>query len=206
MKQDLTGQRFGSLTVVKRSEKGDLRHRYWVCRCDCGQEKDVEESHLKNGHTKSCGCYRKKVRAGILVDISGMRFGKLTAVGAVPGKDGREDYWLCRCDCGNWMVCRREQLKQGHLKKCGFCGEKKAPADAENGRQRIEGRKLYINNTSGRKGVYKKGMNRWRASIGFHGKVYHLGTFQTYEEAVTARQTAEAIFCGCAAGDEKTGK
>ena len=133
-----------------------------------------------------------------------MRFGRLTAVCLISAQDDKEQYWLCRCDCGNWMVCRREQLKQGHLKKCGFCGEKKAPADAENGRQRIEGRKLYINNTSGRKGVYKKGENRWRASIGFHGKVYHLGTFQTYEDAVRARRGAEDIFCGFSDGHTDT--
>ncbi len=80
MKQDLTGRTFGYLTVVKRAEKGDSRHRYWVCNCICGNEKIVEESHLKNGHTKSCGCYRKEVRQGKGNDLRGMRFGRLTAV------------------------------------------------------------------------------------------------------------------------------
>ena len=119
MKQDLTGQRFGSLTVVKRSEKGDLRHRYWVCRCDCGQEKDVEESHLKNGHTKSCGCYRKKVLSGTHNwTFPGMRFGEPDSHrGGSGNRRAERTYWLCRCDCGNWMVCQQGfRSEQGHGK------------------------------------------------------------------------------------------
>lgn len=211
MKQDLTGRRFGYLTVLGKSSRGDARHPYWDCLCDCGNRKTVEESHLKNGHTKSCGCYRKKVLSGLTTDLSGLRFGGLTAIGAVPGTDGRDTYWLCRCDCGNWMVCQQDSLRQGLAKCCEACRDKrragKAPAAKEEKTdqvQRISGRKLYANNTSGRKGVYKKGENRWRASIGFHGKIYHLGTFQTYEDAVRARRGAEDIFCGFSDGHTDT--
>lgn len=52
---DLTGQRFGRLTVVARSyvRKGQL---FWTCRCDCGKLCDVQGSSLRGGRTKSCGC------------------------------------------------------------------------------------------------------------------------------------------------------
>lgn len=61
---DLTGQRFGRLTVVKRVESyrthsGDTRSRY-LCRCDCGEERTVLAQNLKRGKTQSCGCWRQK--------------------------------------------------------------------------------------------------------------------------------------------------
>lgn len=58
---DLTGDRFGRLTVkyrVERNKKGDSK---WLCECDCGQIVKVLANHLKAGHTKSCGCLRSEV-------------------------------------------------------------------------------------------------------------------------------------------------
>ena len=52
---DLTGQRFGRLTVMKRVGTAD-RKAIWRCRCDCGKKTDVRSSDLKSGNTKSCGC------------------------------------------------------------------------------------------------------------------------------------------------------
>ncbi len=54
-KLDLTGQRFGMLTVLRPAENIGNRTA-WVCRCDCGKETVVKTYHLRCGHTKSCGC------------------------------------------------------------------------------------------------------------------------------------------------------
>lgn len=54
---DLTGQRFGRLTVIKRLPSKHKKTR-WGCLCDCGQETEVTTDHLKRGHTESCGCLR----------------------------------------------------------------------------------------------------------------------------------------------------
>ena len=57
--QDLTGQRFGRWMVL---EKTDLRNAdkriMWKCKCDCGNEGIRPGKDLKDGHSKSCGCYR----------------------------------------------------------------------------------------------------------------------------------------------------
>lgn len=58
---DLTGQRFGRLTVIERAE--NTRSYYttrptWRCRCDCGNEAIVIGENLKRGGTRSCGCLR----------------------------------------------------------------------------------------------------------------------------------------------------
>ena len=64
---DLTGQKFGILTVIKRTSqpigvnRTENRPRsYWYCECDCGGSKIVRTSSLKNGCTKSCGCLNGK--------------------------------------------------------------------------------------------------------------------------------------------------
>ncbi len=54
-KLDLTGQRYGKLTVIAPAEKLNGRTA-WLCRCDCGEETVVRTCHLRNGHTVSCGC------------------------------------------------------------------------------------------------------------------------------------------------------
>jgi len=54
---DLTNQRFGKLVVLRRNNSKDYK---WVCKCDCGQECIIRRVHLKNGHTKSCGCLLKE--------------------------------------------------------------------------------------------------------------------------------------------------
>ena len=54
---DLTGQRFGLLTVVECVESIGNRTA-WLCRCDCGGERIVKTIHLREGKVKSCGCVR----------------------------------------------------------------------------------------------------------------------------------------------------
>ena len=56
---DLTGQRFGRLTVLERAENGNRGKVYWLCRCDCGNTARVEGYRLRKGETRSCGCYMR---------------------------------------------------------------------------------------------------------------------------------------------------
>ena len=54
---DMTGQKFGFLTVVKRTEDKIKRSAYWDCFCEaCGNTISVERGNLLKGHYKSCGC------------------------------------------------------------------------------------------------------------------------------------------------------
>ena len=58
-KLDLTGQRFGKLTVLGPAENINGRTA-WRCRCDCGRETVARTMHLRNGHVSSCGCISSK--------------------------------------------------------------------------------------------------------------------------------------------------
>lgn len=61
--QDLTGQRFGRLTVIEKSSTKQGHHICWVCRCDCGKTVPlVSGDNLKKGDIKSCGCLRREER------------------------------------------------------------------------------------------------------------------------------------------------
>ena len=57
---DLTGQKFGRLTVVQFDHKENGR-KYYLCQCDCGNFKIVSNHSLKSGNTKSCGCLHKEI-------------------------------------------------------------------------------------------------------------------------------------------------
>ena len=59
-RMNLTGQRFGRLTVIEESDK-KCGKRVWHCRCDCGKEKDVLQDALVQGKQVSCGCYKNEL-------------------------------------------------------------------------------------------------------------------------------------------------
>lgn len=63
--KDLSGQKFGRLTVLQRAEDHYYpsgRHDVqYLCKCDCGNNVTVFGIHLRSGHTVSCGCYRVEV-------------------------------------------------------------------------------------------------------------------------------------------------
>lgn len=61
--QDITGQRFGRLTVIGYHGKRGSNH-VWLCRCDCGGEKIAQAGNMRAGLTQSCGClFRERIIA-----------------------------------------------------------------------------------------------------------------------------------------------
>lgn len=59
---DLTGKRFGKLTVIKKHNQDKWGGWNWLCMCDCGNETVVSGGHLRGLKTKSCGCSRKETK------------------------------------------------------------------------------------------------------------------------------------------------
>ena len=127
---DLTGQRFGSLTVVSRAENNSRGNTQWHCQCDCGGSKIVLGYDLTHGRTTTCGCkaYLKDKPSPKRVDIVGKKFGKLTVISLNEerSKNGVL-YWNCLCDCGNTFVASGSNLKNGNASHCG-CSKKETLA------------------------------------------------------------------------------
>lgn len=114
--EDLTGRRFGKLTV-----QGRERGKNWICICDCGNQKVVPQYKLLGGRMKSCGCAQNEGHPRL--DYTGMRFGKLLVLGEADrhvGKNGdKRRQWRCRCDCGNEVTVLQTSLQKGATTSCG---------------------------------------------------------------------------------------
>ena len=57
--KDLTGQKFGRLTVLSRLKDDKRKEALWLCKCDCGKLVKVYSYTLRIGRTKSCGCWKR---------------------------------------------------------------------------------------------------------------------------------------------------
>ncbi len=57
-RQDIAGQQFGRLTANRIVGRNNRYQTLWECSCSCGNKVIVYLGHLRNGHTKSCGCLK----------------------------------------------------------------------------------------------------------------------------------------------------
>jgi hypothetical protein len=60
---DMTGQRYGKLVAIKRvpiPEHIKSHSAWWLFKCDCGKEVEINSLHVRNGHIKSCGCWQRE--------------------------------------------------------------------------------------------------------------------------------------------------
>jgi hypothetical protein len=132
--RDLTGQKFGKLTVISLYEKKKQKRGttiYWLCACDCGRCEPfpVVSEHLKENLNHACKlCGYEKVSESNLNNIAGQKFGMLTVLEQAesytnPGNGGSVARWLCRCDCGNTTIVRGKDLRSGETVSCGCITE-----------------------------------------------------------------------------------
>lgn len=123
IKNNLLNQKFNKLTCIKYvGRKGKKsRHTYWLFKCECGKEKIINGQHVKSGRIRSCGCLQKEVGKNLLIDITGQKFGRLTAIKPSERYNTGSKYWICKCDCGNPkpIVVRSVNLRRGNSKSCG---------------------------------------------------------------------------------------
>ena len=202
--KDLTGQRFGRLVALKKLHpvKAGTNWR-WECRCDCGNTVVVRRGNLTSGNTTSCGCARGKKPSA--KDITGERFGKLTALRPTGQKVGTNVVWLCQCDCGELTKVNTSNLRTGNVLSCGCIAQEHIRCLIETGINNLRDNEWKDNtslclltattpntNTSGRKGVhFDKRRNKWVAYIALQKKRKHLGYYDKFEDAVKAREEAE---------------
>ena len=141
----------------------------------------------------------KKAGGRSKVNLTGQKFGRLTALFPTEKRNSNGSVcWLCRCDCGQEVEVPAEGLMYGNNKSCG-CLKEQMRKNMNDQFHRIdktcvewlEKRKGRSDNTSGCKGVSLLKSGRYRVSIGFQGKNYHLGSYRDLDEAVAVRKCAE---------------
>ncbi len=121
---DLTGQKFGRLTVIALIDKEDWKYgsAVWKCRCECGRECNVASNALRTGHTKSCGCLNNELydyRRAKLKEytderarsVIGRRYGDLTII------DKMDNICRCVCECGRQIDVPITSVY--HMRHCG---------------------------------------------------------------------------------------
>lgn len=209
--KDLTGQRFGRLTVLRLDlepyiSPGGKPTRRWLCRCDCGKEIVVLQNALtgKSG-TRSCGCARAEKTRAAAVDMTGQRFGRLTVLGPAEldraKANGQRLGWRCRCDCGREIVTTRKELMSGKVLSCGCLLAESSAARVADVVGQVDGttisairpeRGANANSKSGVKGVYwSEREGCWIAKITVRRRCITIGRYSNLEAAKKARAAAE---------------
>ena len=122
-RKDITGEKYGRLTVLEmiwgnRAEGTRTKCR---CICECGAEVIVSADQLKRGNTGSCGCYNKDVISKIKTkDWTGIKtpFG-VEFVSQAYQKNKRW-FWNCICpSCGEIFVTMPSRAMSGNTRTCG---------------------------------------------------------------------------------------
>lgn len=208
MAEDLTGKRFGKWTVLAPSEKP----YYYTCRCECGAIKDVYGSSLRLGKSRSCqSCSGRKPKPATteasLVKAKkkeGQVIHGWRVIEVLPEK--KSTFFLCRAicpECGKEAKVKLSRLP--YIAKCAECArDLSRKVDVIHATTYVDGSSLTSisarakgrinkNSTSGANGVCKDCHGRWRAYINFQRKQYHLGSYDTIEEAAAARKEAEEL-------------
>lgn len=195
---DLTGQRFGKLTVEQKLPPREDAKTWWLCRCDCGDTCVTTSYALRSGRQKSCGCARIK-------DLTGQRFGTLTVERRserfveYPSR-GKRYLWQCRCDCGQTVYRLAEKLRAGRECACKECAGKAAARLMTASAGFVEGTQLSkiavtkpnAGSRTGVRGVFfNNRTQKYRAMLRCQGKDHYLGEYVRLEDAVKARKEAE---------------
>ena len=126
---DITNQKFGKLTAIQKvqSKKGKT---YWLCKCECGNEKEIQTSHLMDGRTKSCGC-------GFLEEDDNIRQCEICGKNFYIKFNGVTRKYCYDCspsysdnERAQSIIAIRKAMKQEAVKRCGgkcsICGYNKS--------------------------------------------------------------------------------
>lgn len=103
------GDVFGKLTAVEEIQKPSKLNHYhsrWLCKCECGNDYEVDKHQLlKNKSTMCRSCSAKISGLKKSPDLTRKIFGELTVIRrATKEEKNKGQYWLCRCSCGNEIL------------------------------------------------------------------------------------------------------
>ena len=197
---DLTGKRFGHITVAARSN--EPHHRaLWHCVCDCGVDFQAYSSALLKGKHTSCGKCRYHL-THVKETMIGRRFNHLV-VKSILEPEPKKFMLLCQCDCGEYIITSTDQLTHGYTRSCGCDLKKRIHEKKTIFRKLSLAQKLKTNDSiryhkansnTGIKGIHKRSrlsLTPYEVSLTCQRQYHYIGSFPTLEEAQKARATAE---------------
>lgn len=213
-KIDITGKRFGRLTVLKRDE---CKSGYWICQCDCGSEpKIIRKDHLVSGDIIACGCQMYSRIGNQYKQKDGYIEGKLTNTDDVFLIDA-QDYnninkYTWYVDNSGYvatsikkkkvymhrliMDCKTKEEQVDHINHNTIDNRRSNLRIVDNSKNQMN-KRIRKDNKSGYKGVYwSKSNNKWIAQITKDNDVIYLGAFDNKDEAKFIRNKAESEMFG----------
>lgn len=192
MKENIIGQRFNRLVVIKddgtRSAKGEIK---WLCRCDCGKFYHALRHRLKRGLTKSCGCLNDEKKRERFKDLTGTETEHFKIISRSYSANQRV-YWKCVCQhCGTELILSNNDIR--NYTSCGCRrGASKDYMDAIRDPESLKTTRPTAKSTTGIRGVYfNKRKGNYQAFINVDKKPKYLGTSKSFEKAVALRKAAE---------------
>ncbi len=183
---DLTGQRFGRLTVLYKAKNKGSR-TYWHCLCDCGKEKDILAICLSNGHTKSCGCLRSE--SSFIKNYVGEKFGLLTVIERLDHYKNNKTYYKCDCECGGTRIISGSNLvsksNKGIILSCGCLMKNKKYLSNRIQKGRKENKyvvyKHIFPNEKYYIGITKNNVeDRWKSGTGYNNQILMKRAIEKY--------------------------
>ena len=222
---DLTGNRYGRLTVTGFAGMNTRGEATWNCICDCGGLKTTTGYLLRKNFTQSCGClhaemiYKTKKKFNlyytkddcIVVILSNTD--DVMLCDANDWNEMKQHYWFkgnngyaatnIKVDKKNVTMffhqviinCPNE-MQRDHINR-NRLDNRKCNLRIVDSKENILNRGLNKNNTSGYKGVYLcKRDSLWHAQIMNNRKAMSLGRFENIDDAITARLGAEIFYFG----------
>lgn len=189
------------------TKSGKEKRRHGIYRCSCGNEFKIVSVDIKNGHTKSCGCYRKKVTSNrsITHNLSGNNplYKKwahmISRCSNIKSKDysyyGARGIIICIEWRNNFKLFYDWAMDNGYVKGLEIdridVNGNYEPSNCRfvsRSMQMINTSLIHSNNTSGYRGVsFNKKENMFYANITMDKKLIFSKRFKTIDEAVIAR-------------------
>lgn len=115
---DITGQRFGNITILRRVENDREGRAQFEYLCDCGNKKIARGKDIRGGKIVSCGCKKKERLSQFRIDITGNQYNDLTALRYDHSISG-QTIWLFKCKCGKEVLKRKDDVINGKITNCG---------------------------------------------------------------------------------------
>lgn len=198
--KDQIGKVINNFKILDYKRENGRTYLFVTCPI-CGNNKWMRRDSITNPKVISCGCYNISNNYKKSIDISNQHFTRLLALEPTEKRDRHNGsvIWRCKCDCGKLIYVSYSDLVLKRIQSCG-CLQKES--ESKNIKKAIAKRNEYrvcdtdilalkrsIDNNFGVR--YDKLRGLFVAVVTFQKKVYFLGRYSTYDEALMVRKEAE---------------